>query len=356
MIEPEGPLSLSRQSALLGVSRPALYDRPKRESAEKLALMRRIDELHMDVPFYGSRQNDATFWRLEAEGAVSRHETIGALIDAFLNSIPEGDPERKSAMNADHRNRIRRRRMCQRRRNLPIRRVAMLAGWVAAGLIPGASASGQGISPDARLTVTELWVAAGYTRLDALAGVTGVAENPLGKVWIASANPGTTLAVDPATDGENDVVIAREGDGPGELRGSTLLDVMPDGNMAIFDTSRGAVEIYGADGKPVRRVMLTAPGVSWVKGFVALASGGFVLSGGVQNGRPHLRTVVSRCRWRYSGHATRRPGCGQCCAAEACARGINIHQLTSRARIADTVRTGRRWERTRRRQYFKEQG
>ena len=56
MIEPEGPLSLSRQCVLLGVSRSSLYYRPKGESAENLALMRRMDELHMDYPFYGSRQ------------------------------------------------------------------------------------------------------------------------------------------------------------------------------------------------------------------------------------------------------------------------------------------------------------
>ena len=56
MIEPEGPLSLSKQCVLLGVSRSSLYYRPKGESAENLALMRRMDELHMDYPFYGSRQ------------------------------------------------------------------------------------------------------------------------------------------------------------------------------------------------------------------------------------------------------------------------------------------------------------
>ena len=56
MIEPEGPLSLSRQCVLLGVSRSSLYYRPKGESAENLALMRRMDEFHMDYPFYGSRQ------------------------------------------------------------------------------------------------------------------------------------------------------------------------------------------------------------------------------------------------------------------------------------------------------------
>ena len=47
MIERGGPLSLSRQCALLGVSRSSQYYRPKGERAENLALMRRLDELHM---------------------------------------------------------------------------------------------------------------------------------------------------------------------------------------------------------------------------------------------------------------------------------------------------------------------
>ena len=51
MIERDGPLSLSRQCALLGVSRSSRYYRPKGESAEDLALMRRMDELHMEYPF-----------------------------------------------------------------------------------------------------------------------------------------------------------------------------------------------------------------------------------------------------------------------------------------------------------------
>ncbi|WP_420462903.1 DDE-type integrase/transposase/recombinase [Candidatus Palauibacter sp.] len=56
MIERDGPLSLSRQCALLAVSRSSRYYRPRGESAENLALMRRMDELHMAYPFYGSRQ------------------------------------------------------------------------------------------------------------------------------------------------------------------------------------------------------------------------------------------------------------------------------------------------------------
>ena len=68
MIKPGHPkLSLSRQCRLLRVSRSSVYHRPKGESAENLALMRRIDKLFLECPFYGSRH----LWR---EGAcVGRH-------------------------------------------------------------------------------------------------------------------------------------------------------------------------------------------------------------------------------------------------------------------------------------------
>ena len=49
-------LSLSRQCELLGVSRSSQYYEPRGESAANLALMRRLDELHLEHPFYGSRQ------------------------------------------------------------------------------------------------------------------------------------------------------------------------------------------------------------------------------------------------------------------------------------------------------------
>ena len=49
-------LSLSRQCQLLSISRSSFYDTPHGESAENLALMRRIDELFLRYPFYGSRQ------------------------------------------------------------------------------------------------------------------------------------------------------------------------------------------------------------------------------------------------------------------------------------------------------------
>jgi putative transposase len=57
MISPERRgLSLSRQCRLLSISRSAFYYRPRGESPENLALMRRIDELFLRYPFFGSRQ------------------------------------------------------------------------------------------------------------------------------------------------------------------------------------------------------------------------------------------------------------------------------------------------------------
>jgi putative transposase len=72
MIRRDHPvLSLSRQCEILSMSRSSFYYRPKGESAENLVLMRRIDELFLKYPFYGSRQMTR---QLQREGiAVGRH-------------------------------------------------------------------------------------------------------------------------------------------------------------------------------------------------------------------------------------------------------------------------------------------
>ena len=58
MVEREHPaLSLSRQCRLLSIGRSSLYYEPKGESAETLALMRRIDDLFLKYPFsHGARR------------------------------------------------------------------------------------------------------------------------------------------------------------------------------------------------------------------------------------------------------------------------------------------------------------
>ena len=55
MIDREHELPLTRQAKILKLSRSGLYYRPRPVPPADLAVMRRIDELHLDYPFAGSR-------------------------------------------------------------------------------------------------------------------------------------------------------------------------------------------------------------------------------------------------------------------------------------------------------------
>ena len=55
MIDPSHGLSISRQAKVLNISRGCVYYEPRPVPAGDLAIMRRIDELHLDYPFAGSR-------------------------------------------------------------------------------------------------------------------------------------------------------------------------------------------------------------------------------------------------------------------------------------------------------------
>ena len=72
MIERANPaLSITRQCAILSISRSSFYYASKGESEANLALMRRIDELFLKYPFYGSRQ---MVRRLRRDGlCIGRH-------------------------------------------------------------------------------------------------------------------------------------------------------------------------------------------------------------------------------------------------------------------------------------------
>jgi len=70
-------LSVRRQCELLRVPRSGLYYEPESTSPEELALMRRIDELHLRYPFYGSRKlSDA----LRKEGREANRKRIQRLM------------------------------------------------------------------------------------------------------------------------------------------------------------------------------------------------------------------------------------------------------------------------------------
>jgi len=55
MIDREHSLSLTRQAEALAISRGSIYYRPRPVSDADLALMKQIDQLHLDYPFAGSR-------------------------------------------------------------------------------------------------------------------------------------------------------------------------------------------------------------------------------------------------------------------------------------------------------------
>ena len=55
MIDRSHELPLTRQAEVLKLSRSGLYYRPRLMSPADLGIMRRIDELHLDYPFAGSR-------------------------------------------------------------------------------------------------------------------------------------------------------------------------------------------------------------------------------------------------------------------------------------------------------------
>jgi putative transposase len=55
MIDRSHDLPLARQAAALGISRGSIYYQPQPVSAADLIVMRRMDELHLDFPFAGSR-------------------------------------------------------------------------------------------------------------------------------------------------------------------------------------------------------------------------------------------------------------------------------------------------------------
>jgi putative transposase len=70
-------LSLQRQCDLIGISRSGFYYEPAPESPENLALMRRLDELHLEHPVYGSRRLTAV---LRREGREVNRKRVARLL------------------------------------------------------------------------------------------------------------------------------------------------------------------------------------------------------------------------------------------------------------------------------------
>jgi len=88
--------SMRRQCELLRVSRSSLYYEPVTDSKEQLIFMRRMDELHLDKPFYGSRLMTKT---LKNEGHVINRKRVQRLMRLMdIESVaPKPNTSRPSA-------------------------------------------------------------------------------------------------------------------------------------------------------------------------------------------------------------------------------------------------------------------
>jgi putative transposase len=63
MIDPEHDLPIKQQAEVLSISRSTVYYEPRPISDEDLWLMRRLDELHLNYPFAGSRMLRGLLWQ-----------------------------------------------------------------------------------------------------------------------------------------------------------------------------------------------------------------------------------------------------------------------------------------------------
>ncbi len=77
MIDRDHGLPLRRQAEALQLSRSILYYEPRPVPAAELAIMRRIDELHLDYPFAGSRMMRDL---LRGEGTAIGRERVAAMM------------------------------------------------------------------------------------------------------------------------------------------------------------------------------------------------------------------------------------------------------------------------------------
>ena len=77
MIDRDHKLPLARQAKAVGISRGSIYYRPRPVGEAGLGLMRRIDELHLEYPFAGSRMMRGL---LRQEGLPSGRRHIATLM------------------------------------------------------------------------------------------------------------------------------------------------------------------------------------------------------------------------------------------------------------------------------------
>lgn len=162
----------------------------------------------------------------------------------------------------------------QLKQYLNIPRLVQYFGLILAGMIISTPAIAQ------KLVVEELWRTNGDPATTLFTSVSGAAEAADGSIWVSDGRVNQVLALDSTLAVR---IVAREGDGPGEVSGPTHIARTPAGGLAIYALGRHSIEVFGPDGKFERRVALRV-GIWNAKGFAVLPDGDFILSGGIPGG------------------------------------------------------------------------
>jgi hypothetical protein len=172
--------------------------------------------------------------------------------------------------------------------------LALLAGAIVCG-----TASAQALS------IRERWTMKGAPGTLEFGSVDGMSEAADGSIWISDATSKVIATLNASGGGLR--VVAEEGDGPGEVRGPSRSTLLPSGETGVYDMIRSAVDVFGPGGRFRRRVALPVV-VFNPKGFAALGSGDFVLSGGVPSraGAIHQFSPDGRLRRSWGPPPTAR--------------------------------------------------
>jgi len=94
LLDPSHPtIPLTRQCELLGLPRSTAYYHPRPEPPENLALMRRLDELYTEHPYYGSPRMTA---QLQREGYPVNHKRVERLMT--LMGLTALFPKKKTSL------------------------------------------------------------------------------------------------------------------------------------------------------------------------------------------------------------------------------------------------------------------
>jgi hypothetical protein len=120
---------------------------------------------------------------------------------------------------------------------------------------PGPEAEGP--AADAlEITVDELWATQGDDRLGFFGFIAGAAVVGGDRIWVSDAQEPAIQEYD--FMGVPVRTIAREGDGPGEVRGPFLMTTTPSGRVVAYDVGHSSFEVFEPSGDFLQRIKLGA--------------------------------------------------------------------------------------------------